>query len=230
MYMTKQGNLLTMVYSLFSLLIVLVQWWRDVIRESTFQGKHSFKTQKGLYLGFLMFIASEVMFFFSFFFAFFFSALNPDISLGLIWPPIGVEPMSYLGVPLLNTIILLSSGVSVTWAHHSLLDGVKNQTFNGLLATVICGMVFMYFQILEYFECSFTIADSVFGSIFFSATGFHGLHVTIGVLFLLIAMIRTKKLHLTPNHHIGFEVSAWYWHFVDVVWLFLFVSIYWWGS
>nr|UTT72511.1 cytochrome c oxidase subunit 3 [Fulicoffula longipila] len=216
--------------SIMSILLVSFQWWRDVIRESTFQGNHSKSVCWGLYMGIMMFIASEVMFFFSFFFGYFFTALSSDLELGLTWPPVGIEPLSFSQVPLMNTLILLSSGVSITWSHHALINSNLNQSKVGLIFTLILSAVFMYIQFEEYFECSFSMADSVFGSLFFITTGFHGVHVFVGSVFILTSMIRMFKLHFSMKHHIGYEASAWYWHFVDVVWLFLFLSIYWWGS
>nr|YP_010449160.1 cytochrome c oxidase subunit III [Anatoecus icterodes]YP_010605971.1 cytochrome c oxidase subunit III [Anatoecus dentatus]UTT72539.1 cytochrome c oxidase subunit 3 [Anatoecus icterodes]WAN81292.1 cytochrome c oxidase subunit III [Anatoecus dentatus] len=214
-----------------SLNLIVYQWWRDVIRESTYQGCHSMKVMSGIYLGFLMFICSEVMFFFSFFFGYFFLSLNPDsYALGSCWPPTGLSPINYESVPLLNTLILLSSGVSITWSHHSLIESNYNQCKIGLMLTIFLGFIFSIIQAFEYYECSFCMSDSAYGSLFFIATGFHGIHVLVGSIFLFIVLIRLMKFHLSKNHHISFEVSAWYWHFVDVVWLFLFLSIYWWGS
>lgn len=133
-------------------------------------------------------------------------------------------------VPLLNTAVLLASGVSVTWAHHSIIQSDRNNTIQALLITIVLGTYFTFLQAIEYYEAPFTIADGIYGTTFFVATGFHGLHVIIGTLFLLICLLRQIFYHLTNQHHFGFEAAAWYWHFVDVVWLFLFISIYWWGS
>nr|UTN43105.1 cytochrome c oxidase subunit 3 [Pectinopygus varius] len=223
------GTMIPAVVSLISTILVSVQWWRDVIRESAFQGNHTSYVCSGLYLGVSMFIVSEVFFFFSFFFGYFFIALNPDISLG-DWPPVGVQPMSYMGVPVVNTVLLLSSGVSITWAHHSILESNQVNVKLGLSLTVLLGLVFLVFQGFEYFECSFSMADSVYGSLFFIATGFHGLHVMVGMIFILVCSVRVWKNHFSNKHHLGLEASIWYWHFVDVVWLFLFLTVYWWGS
>nr|UTN43097.1 cytochrome c oxidase subunit 3 [Oxylipeurus chiniri] len=223
------GNISLVVLGVVGVIFCVSQWWRDVLREATFQGCHSSFVQKGIYMGVVLFILSEVMFFFSFFFGFFFTSLNPEIEIGC-WPPSGVEPLSFLGAPFFNTLLLLSSGVSVTWAHHSILEKNYKQSIFGLLTTVLLGFLFIFFQGMEYFECSFTIADSVFGSIFFLATGFHGLHVIIGATFLLVCLILMMKGYYSSSRHLGFEAAAWYWHFVDVVWLYLFVFIYWWGS
>jgi cytochrome c oxidase subunit 3 len=152
--------------------------------------------------------------------------LAPAVELGSVWPPVGIQPFNPLEVPLLNTVILLSSGVRVTWAHHSLIAGNHGSAFAGLTITIGLGFYFTCLQAFEYFEASFRIADGVFGSTFFVATGFHGLHVIVGSLFLLVCAIRIKKGHFRASHHFGFEAAAWYWHFVDVVWLFLYVTIY----
>nr|QNH69921.1 cytochrome c oxidase subunit III [Osmylus zheanus] len=216
------GNIIT--------LLTMYQWWRDVVRESTFQGLHTSVVALGMRWGMILFIVSEVFFFISFFWAFFHSSLAPTIELGAIWPPMGIHPFDPMQIPLLNTAILLSSGVTITWAHHALMNNNHTQTIQGLFFTVILGIYFSILQGYEYMEASFTISDSVYGSTFFMATGFHGLHVLIGTTFLLICLIRQINFHFSSLHHFGFEAAAWYWHFVDVVWLFLYISIYWWGS
>nr|YP_010270660.1 cytochrome c oxidase subunit III [Pochazia discreta]UJY97592.1 cytochrome c oxidase subunit III [Pochazia discreta] len=205
-------------------------WWRDVIRESTFQGNHTKMVTKGIKLGMILFITSEVMFFFSFFWSFFHSSLSPNIEIGMNWPPKSIKPFNPMEVPLLNTIILLSSGVSITWAHQAILINKLNKSNKSILITVMLGIYFTILQKWEYSEASFTIADSIYGSTFFMMTGFHGLHVIIGTIFLAVCFMRSKKMHFSTNHHTGFEAAAWYWHFVDVVWLFLYISVYWWGK
>jgi cytochrome c oxidase subunit 3 len=222
------GLILSLAFVL--LFIVMFNWWRDVIRESSYQGWHTFIVQRGLRIGMILFIVSEVLFFFSFFWAFFHSALAPDISLGSVWPPVGIEVLNAFEVPLLNTAILLSSGATITWSHNAIIIGERFNTILGLILTILLGFVFTILQGLEYFEASFTIADSAYGSTFFVATGFHGLHVIIGTSFLAVCLWRIINHHLTRNHHNGFEAAIWYWHFVDVVWVFLFTTIYWWGS
>lgn len=215
----------------FSITILTIyQWWRDISREGTFQGLHTFPVTLGLRWGIILFIISEVFFFISFFWAFFHRSLSPTIELGKIWPPIRILVFNPFQVPLLNTAILLSSGVTVTWAHHRIIENNHSQTTQGLFFTIILGIYFTILQAYEYAEASFTIADSIYGSSFFIATGFHGLHVLIGTSFLFICLIRHMKNHFSNNHHFGFEAAAWYWHFVDVVWLFLYISIYWWGG
>jgi cytochrome c oxidase subunit 3 len=205
-------------------------WWRDVVAEGTFQGDHTLAVQKGLSLGVVLFIVSEVMFFISIFWAFFHSSLAPTIELGCSWPPAGIEAINPFELPLLNTIILLSSGATVTWAHHALITGDRRGVITGLTLTLILALIFTGVQGYEYYNAPFTIADGAYGSTFFMSTGFHGLHVLIGTIFLCVALIRILCYHLTDHHHVGFEGAILYWHFVDVVWLFLFIAVYYWGS
>uniref|UniRef100_A0AB38ZGI1 Cytochrome c oxidase subunit 3 n=1 Tax=Lucanus imitator TaxID=618023 RepID=A0AB38ZGI1_9SCAR len=221
-------NLLLLGFSITSL--VMYQWWRDISREGTFQGLHTFPVTMGLRWGMILFITSEVFFFISFFWAFFHSSLAPSIELGMSWPPKGITPFNPTEIPLLNTLILLTSGLTVTWAHHSLMENNFNQATQSLILTVILGLYFSGLQAYEYVEAPFTIADAVYGSSFFMATGFHGIHVIIGTTFLFTCLMRHINNHFSSIHHFGFEAAAWYWHFVDVVWLFLYISIYWWGS
>nr|YP_009443879.1 cytochrome c oxidase subunit III [Archipsocus nomas]ATU07100.1 cytochrome c oxidase subunit III [Archipsocus nomas] len=218
------------IIGLTTMILTMIQWWRDIIRESTFQGHHSFKVTMNMKWGMILFILSEIFFFISFFWAFFHSSLSPSIEIGSHWPPVAISPFNPMQIPLLNTIILLSSGISITWAHHALLQSKMNNTFFSLLITIILGIYFTILQGFEYWEASFCISDSIYGSTFFMATGFHGLHVIIGTIFILSMFIRQKKNHFSSYHHFGFEAAAWYWHFVDVVWLFLYISIYWWGN
>nr|QHE65391.1 cytochrome c oxidase subunit III [Paralaevicephalus gracilipenis] len=215
---------------LFVTLMTMVQWWRDVVRESTFQGLHTKKVTGSMKWGMILFIMSEVLFFSSFFWAFFHSSLSPNMEIGMQWPPMGIKPFNPMSIPLLNTMILLSSGISITWAHNSILNMNFSQTIQSMVITVILGVYFTFLQGIEYYEAPFTMADSVYGSSFFMSTGFHGIHVIIGTIFIMISTFRIYKLHMSSMHHMGFEASAWYWHFVDVVWLFLYISIYWWGS
>lgn len=224
----QYGDLLGLC-SLTLVILVMIVWWRDVIREASFQGHHTLIVQRGLKWGMLLFITSEVAFFFSFFWAFFHSSLGPAIELGAVWPPVGIQAINPFDVPLLNTAILLSSGATVTWSHHAMIAGDRKNSILGLILTVVLGLVFTALQAFEYYETTFTIADSVYGSTFFVATGFHGLHVIIGTLFLIVCFFRILQHHFTKHHHNGFEAAIWYWHFVDYVWIFLFISIYWWG-
>nr|YP_009343063.1 cytochrome c oxidase subunit 3 [Pacifastacus leniusculus]APS87290.1 cytochrome c oxidase subunit 3 [Pacifastacus leniusculus]QNV11895.1 cytochrome c oxidase subunit III [Pacifastacus leniusculus] len=216
--------------SFVGIILTMIQWWRDVVREGTYQGIHTKIVMNGLRWGMILFITSEVLFFFSFFWAFFHSSLSPAVEVGTYWPPVGIQPFNPFGIPLLNTTILLSSGATVTWAHHAILNSNHLEALQSLMLTVLLGVYFTSLQGFEYIEASFSIADSVYGSTFFVATGFHGLHVIIGSLFLSVCLYRLYKCHFSSNHHFGFEAAAWYWHFVDVVWLFLYVFIYWWGG
>nr|ARH54187.1 cytochrome c oxidase subunit 3 [Coleoptera sp. 1 AH-2016] len=216
--------------SIFTNIIIMIQWWRDITREGTFQGLHTFQVTMGLQWGMILFIISEIFFFFAFFWAFFHSSLSPNIDLGMIWPPKNIVTFNPSEIPLLNTLILISSGISVTWAHHSIMENNYNQTIISLMITVFLGGYFSFLQGYEYLEAEFTIADSTFGSTFFMTTGLHGLHVLIGSSFLTVCLIRMFLNHFSPAHHFGFEAAIWYWHFVDVIWLFLYIFIYWWGS
>jgi len=211
-------------------LITIFQWWRDVIRERTFLGFHTSIVESGLRYGIIIFIISEVFFFFSFFWAFFHSSLAPAIELGCIWPPVGIYPLDAFTTPLLNTCVLLFSGVTVTWSHFSLMEGSRKESIESLMFTVALGIYFTFLQAGEYIDTSFTVADRVYGSVFFVATGFHGLHVVIGSLFLVVCLYRILEHQMSRGRHFGFEAAAWYWHFVDVVWIFLYLWVYWWGS
>nr|YP_086860.1 cytochrome c oxidase subunit III [Diplometopon zarudnyi]AAT08509.1 cytochrome c oxidase subunit III [Diplometopon zarudnyi] len=224
------NKLSILVTGLIIMLLTMLQWWRDIVRESTYQGLHTTKVQRGLRYGMALFITSEVFFFIGFFWAFYHSSLAPTPELGGTWPPTGIMPLNPFEVPLLNTAVLLASGVTVTWAHHAIMAGARQEAIQGLTITVLLGLYFTALQAMEYYEAPFTLSDSVYGSTFFVATGFHGLHVIIGSTFLLVCLLRQLYYHFTTNHHFGFEAAAWYWHFVDVVWLFLYISIYWWGS
>jgi len=208
-------------------------WWRDVIRESGTPGLHSPVVRLGLRYGMMLFIASEVMFFVAFFWAYFHFSLYPEHVSGAevaIWPPKGVKTFDPLGLPFLNTMILLLSGCTVTWAHHSLLEGNRRDLIRGLAVTVILGLSFSFLQAVEYAEAPFGLGDGVYPSVFFLATGFHGFHVIVGTIFLAVCLFRAMGGGFTQDRHFGFEAAAWYWHFVDVVWLFLFVCIYFLGA
>lgn len=231
LYMHGFANSGFMLFLAFLFLVVVAFfWWRDVIRESFLEGHHTMIVQIGIKIGIVLFIVSEIMFFVSFFWAYFHSSLVPTIQIGCVWPPVGIKPFSPWGVPLLNTIILLLSGATVTWVHYAIIGRVSNSVVYGFLFTVILAIFFTGLQGMEYYEAPFTIASSVYGAIFFIATGFHGLHVIVGTIYLFVCFLRYLAGHFSERHHVGFEGAAWYWHFVDVVWLFLFISIYWWGS
>ena len=226
----KSKNYTPIIFCRLLIVLVAFIWWRDVARESTYQGWHNLFVVKGLMTGMLLFIVSEVMFFFRFFWAFFHSSLSPSCEIGIMWPPVGINVIDAFSVPLLNTAILLLSGVTVTWAHHSIEARHDSEARIRLATTCLLGLYFLYLQAEEYIEATFTFADSVYGSTFFIATGFHGVHVIVGTIILIVMLFRLFKNHFSARHHVGFLAAAWYWHFVDVVWLFLFVSIYWWGG
>jgi len=212
-------------------LYTMYAWWANVIAEGK-AGDHTPVVQLHLRYGMILFIASEVMFFVAWFWAFFGAALFPSAveTVGAQWPPKGLEVIDPFGFPLLNTMILLCSGTTVTWAHHALIHGDREGLKKGLLATILLGLVFTSIQAYEYIHAPFAFKGNIYGATFFMATGFHGFHVLVGTIFLIICYIRAKRGDFTPKAHFGFEAAAWYWHFVDVVWLFLFTSIYVWGG
>ena len=220
------------VFFLAFLLIVLSMslWFRDVISEATYLGNHTLAVQRGLNMGVALFIVSEGLFFLAIFWTFFHSALSPAAEMGAQWPPEGIESINAFELPLLNTILLLASGFTVTYAHHSLIQGIRSGTLFGVVFTVLLALAFTVFQGVEYAVSSFTLSDSTFGSCFYFGTGFHGLHVMIGTAFIAVGLWRALAYHLTESHHLGLESSILYWHFVDIVWLFLFMSVYYWGS
>ena len=197
------------------ILYVMYSWWRDVIREATFEDQHSIIVQKGLKLGMLLFIASEIMFFFAFFWAFFHVSVAPVYNIGGVWPPYAITTINTYTIPLANTFILLTSGATITWSHHAILARSKKQTIVSLLCTLILAILFTCLQVLEYMNSPFNISDGVYGACFYMATGFHGAHVFIGTIALTVSFIRIVLNHFTSKHHFGFESAIWYWHFVD---------------
>ena len=232
----------------FSIVIATMYfWWRDVIKEAH-GGDHTPVVQLHLRYGMLLFIASEVMFFVAWFWGYFDAALFPSgvetlpnstQVVGMVernaltgghWPPQPSENFKSTfdpwGLPLVNTLILLTSGTTVTAAHHALLEGNRKGLIWGLIATVILGVLFTTCQAWEYAHAGFGFANHIYGSTFFMATGFHGFHVIVGTIFLFVCLLRALNGHFSPQQHFGFEAAAWYWHFVDVVWLFLFTCIY----
>lgn len=212
-------------------LYVMYAWWADVVAESN-TGDHTPVVQIGLRYGFIMFIMSEVMFFSAWFWSFFKHAMYPmeTFSEGQ-WPPPSIETFDPWHLPLINTLILLCSGAAATWAHHALVhENNRKDMASGLIIAIVLGVIFTAFQAYEYSHAAFGFAGNIYGANFFMATGFHGVHVIIGTIFLFVCYLRLRAGHFTPTKHVGFEAAAWYWHFVDVVWLFLFASIYIWGS
>jgi cytochrome c oxidase subunit 3 len=218
---------------LLAVVFCMYRWWCDVVHEARVDKAHKPVVQKGLRLGMVLFILSEIMFFVAFFWAFFKTSLDPTPALEgvwatghAIWPPQGIETFDPFDLPLMNTLLLLLSGCSVTWAHHALLENNQKDLIRGLFWTVILGITFTCCQAIEYSHAPFGFTQGIYASTFFMATGFHGFHVIVGTIFLLVCLIRARKGHFTPESHLGFEFAAWYWHFVDVVWLFLFVFVY----
>jgi cytochrome c oxidase subunit III len=228
------GSYLFLYLGLLVVLGTMFMWWRDVLRESRTAGVHSPIVRLGLRYGMMLFIASEVMFFVAFFWAYFNFALFPEHVSGAataVWPPAGIRTFDPFHLPFLNTMLLLLSGCTVTWAHHALLEGNRRGLVVGLALTVLLGLSFTTCQIVEYSEAPFHFSGGgIYPAVFFLATGFHGFHVIVGTCFLAVCWFRARAGQFTPQRHFGFEAAAWYWHFVDVVWLFLFVCIYWWGA
>ena len=227
-----------LIIGAIAVLYTMAMWWRDVIREAEYEGHHTPVVQLHLRYGMILFITSEVMFFAAWFWAYFDASLFAGEAIqvariehtGGQWPPQGIETFDPWHLPLLNTIILLTSGTTVTWAHHSLQHGNRKGLIWGLVLTVALGALFTCVQAYEYAHAAFGFSDSIYGATFFMATGFHGFHVLIGTIFLTVCLFRALAGHFKPDHHFGFEAAAWYWHFVDVVWLFLFACIYVWGA
>ena len=240
---TTSGGVLTMhdnpagkyilLLGAFGLILTFYSWFSNIVKEAH-AGDHTPVVQLHLRYGMILFIASEVMFFVGWFWAFFDFSLHPSElskAVGGQWPPAAVkEVLDAFDLPLLNTMILLCSGTTVTWAHHALIHGDREGLKKGLWATIALGMLFTAIQAYEYHHAEFGIAGNIYGATFFMATGFHGFHVLVGTIFLIVCYLRAKRGDFTPKQHFGFEAAAWYWHFVDVVWLFLFVSIYVWGG
>jgi cytochrome c oxidase subunit III len=220
------GLIWAMVIGLGMLGYTFFAWWRDVINEAEHKGDHTPVVQLGLRYGMALFIASEVMFFVAWFWAFFDASLFPKEAIGGVWPPTGVEPLDPWHLPFVNTLILLLSGTTVTWAHHALQEGDRQGLVQGLVLTILLGLSFTSIQAYEYAHAAFHFKDGIYSSTFYMATGFHGAHVIIGTIFLIVCLFRALAGHFKPEHHFGFEAAAWYWHFVDVVWVFLFFCIY----
>jgi len=208
-------------------------WFSKIVNEAQ-TGYHTPVVQLHLRYGMILFIASEVMFFVGWFWSWFDFSLFPSVlaeSVGGVWPPESIEEViDAFDLPLLNTLILLCSGTTVTWAHHSLIHGDRDGLKKGLWLTILLGLLFSCIQAYEYLEAPFAFGTNTYGSAFYMATGFHGFHVIVGTIFLIVCLRRTYVGHFTPRQHFGFEAAAWYWHFVDVVWLFLFIVVYVWGG
>ncbi|WP_339863584.1 cytochrome c oxidase subunit 3 [Paremcibacter congregatus] len=214
------------IVGLVILLFGAYSWWGDVIKEGEHQGFHTSIVQLGLRYGVFLFIISEVMFFVAWFWAYFNASIFPTEAIGAVWPPQDIQTLDPWHLPLINTLILLTSGTTVTWAHHALQEGDRKTFINMLLFTILLGASFTGVQVYEYAHATFAFDQNIYSSTFYMATGFHGAHVLIGTIFLTVCLFRGLKGHFKPNHHFGFEAAAWYWHFVDVVWLVLFIAIY----
>jgi cytochrome c oxidase subunit 3 len=230
-------GLVPMIGGLLLVLTFMFTWWRDVVKEAMIDKAHNDRVSLGLRAGMALFIISEVMFFVAFFWAYFNASLNPLVPLtevwGMakgVWPPKGVETLDAWHLPFINTLILLLSGTTVTWAHYAMLENDRKGLIQGLACTVFLGFCFSLLQAFEYHHAAFGFKDGIYSSTFYMATGFHGFHVLVGTLFLGVCLIRAIKGHFTPEKHLGLEFAAWYWHFVDVVWLFLFAFVYVWGG
>lgn len=217
------------VLSLFFLLSSSFLWGKDIHREGCYEGAHNIEVFTGFKIGIIFFIISELFFFAAIFWSYFHLAESPSVDLGSMWPPLGINCFDPKGIPFLNTVLLVSSGVSVTWSHHSMEVGDFLSRLISLFITVILGLVFTLFQIVEYYLAGFTFCCSSYSSVYFLGTGFHGLHVLIGRSLLVICLYRFSSIFVSPSHRAGFECSVWYWHFVDVIWFFLYLIFYWWG-
>ena len=208
----------------------LYLWWKDIIKEGLYRGEHTKKVEKGLNIGFILFVISELIIFASFFYSYFYNSLIPDILLSGIWPPKGIISINSNSIPLLNTALLFFSGFTITGAQYLISINNKKDSIIYIFITLLLALIFIILQYIEYKASPFTINDSIFGSSFFLLTGFHGLHVIIGFLFIFFALIRLNKLHFSSNHSLHFSFSALYYHFVDIIWIFLFLSLYLWSQ
>lgn len=223
------GGMFLTLAGLAAVVFVMFGWWNEVFKEGN-QGDHTDEVSGGLRLGMALFITSEVMFFSAFFWAFFWGALMPTEAINFQWPPESIQVISAWGIPLVNTLLLLLSGTTLTWAHHKVVEGKQEEAYKAFVLTVVLGVIFLGFQIYEYTHLEYKLWDTIYGSVFYMATGFHGFHVFVGAVFLIVCMVRAGKNLIRSDKHVHVEAAAWYWHFVDVVWLFLFVCVYVWGN
>lgn len=229
MYMNKykEGTVIIVV-SIISLIININNWWGEVIKEGTIRGEHSNKVQEGIMKGFILFVISEICIFLTLFFSFFYSSIIPEVNIGGIWPPIGIRTIEYKSIPLINTALLFFSGISITSAQYYIKGGKERESKRYIIYTIILGTIFVYLQYIEYSLSLFSLSDSIYGSLFFSLTGFHGVHVIMGIIFIIIAYLRLPQSSI--SHHLNFVLSAIYYHFVDIVWIFLYAILYIWSS
>lgn len=235
-------NPLSLIAGFIYLVFSVAGWWRDVIRESTYEFKHTPYVRRGLLLGMMLFIISEVMFFAGFFWAFFHSSLVPAPEIGGVWPPAHIMVISPWKLPLVNTLLLLLSGVTLTVSHRALfflpyynrpfaeIERAISLIMLWLKRTIFLGIFFLFCQAFEYYFAAFTFQDTVYGGTFYILTGLHGMHVLVGTIFLIVCLWRVSLHHFTVWKQVGFKSAVWYWHFVDVVWIFLYLVIYVWGN
>ncbi|AMD23035.1 cytochrome oxidase subunit 3 (mitochondrion) [Eremothecium sinecaudum] len=223
------GNLYVLYTTLTTVTISMTLWFRDIITEGTYLGDHTLAVRKGINLGFLLFVVSEVLIFSALFWTYFHSTMNPDVTVGNIWPPKGIVTVTPMELPLLNTIILLTSGATITWSHHGLITGNRNASLYGLLATFWLIVIFVACQYVEFINANFTITDGVYGSVFYAGTGLHFMHMVMLIFMLGINYWRLRNYHLSSTHHVGYETTILYLHCLDIIWLFLYITFYWWG-
>lgn len=217
------------ILNIITLLYCGLLWGKDIIAEATYLGHHTAKVSRGISIGYLIFLATEFLTFFAVFWAYFHSALSPTVELGELWPPLGITAIQATDLPLLNTLILLASGATITYSHHGLIGKSWSASVYGLLFTIILGILFIICQYIEYTLCTYTIADSVYGTVFFALTGLHGFHLFLGVFFLILSFYRLYTLQMTTTHHTGYSTTILLWHFLDVMWLFVYIVCYYWG-
>ena len=223
------GNILCSI-GFITTCIVFILWFKDVTTEGTHLGLHTRVVQQCLSIGVGLFIVTEAFFFLSIFWAYVWASLSPTVELGSNWPPVSITPLNPITVPLLNTILLLSSGATITYAHHAIFHKNREAALRGTIVTVILAIIFTSLQGFEYVTSTFSMPDGAYGTCFYFTTGFHGFHVIIGTIFIIVGLIRLVLYHFTTSHHLGYESPILYWHFVDVVWLGLYALVYWWAS
>lgn len=224
----NQINISFSIIAVLALIFTRFLWWRDICRERSYQGHHTHKVYLRIKISIVLFISREVIFFFRFFWAYFHFRLAPEFEISNTWPPTIIETVNPYHLPFLNRIILIRSGASITWCHFAILNKKYLISIFRIILTIILGLVFTSIQVLEYINISFSINDNVYGSVFFMLTGFHGTHVIIGTIFLIVNYVRLLTGQINNKHHFSLEASAWYWHFVDVVWIYLYIFVYWW--
>lgn len=224
------NTILHLLIGLFITIFSCILWFKDIIIEGQYLGDHTILVQKGLIIGFILFLISEIFIFISIFWAILHSSLSPNIELGINWPPLYITTINPFHLPILNTFLLLSSGAIVTFSHHAIIQRNRSGAIIGLFLTILFATIFTICQGIEYYYATFTITDGIFGSIFYFSTAIHGFHVIIGTIFLSIALFRIINYHFSNFHHLGFEAGILYWHLVDFIWILLFIILYWWAG